>query len=103
MLDVDNFKKYNDFHGHQVGDCCLRAIARAVEAEVARAHAEGLTKDAFAARCGREEFAVVIPRASILAYEERAKRILESAQAGYEACREPAAEYRYGFHRWMTL
>ena len=80
MLDVDNFKKYNDRYGHQVGDDCLRAVANAVEAEVARANAEGLTKDAFVARYGGEEFAVVIPGASISAYEGCATRILESVR-----------------------
>ncbi|MGC2048345.1 MAG: diguanylate cyclase [Gallionella sp.] len=80
MLDVDNFKKYNDHYGHQVGDDCLRAIANAVEAEVARANSEGLTNDAFVARYGGEEFAVVIPSASISAYEGCATRILESVR-----------------------
>jgi diguanylate cyclase (GGDEF)-like protein len=80
MLDVDNFKKYNDRYGHQAGDDCLRAIAHAVETEVARTNAEGLTKDAFAARYGGEEFAVVIPGASISAYEGCATRILESVR-----------------------
>jgi len=80
MLDVDNFKKYNDRYGHQVGDDCLRAIANAVEAEVVRANSEGLTKDAFVARYGGEEFAVVIPAASISAYEGCATRILESVR-----------------------
>lgn len=27
MLDIDNFKKYNDFYGHLKGDDCLRQIA----------------------------------------------------------------------------
>lgn len=76
MLDVDNFKKYNDSYGHQAGDDCLRAIAKAVEAAVAESNASGLTKDAFAARYGGEEFAVVIPNASITAYEETATRIV---------------------------
>jgi diguanylate cyclase (GGDEF)-like protein len=77
MLDVDNFKKYNDRYGHQAGDDCLRAVAHAVEAAVAEANAEGLTKGAFAARYGGEEFAVVIPAVSLDAYEGCAVRILE--------------------------
>jgi diguanylate cyclase (GGDEF)-like protein len=78
MLDVDNFKKYNDRYGHQAGDDCLRAVAHAVEATVARSNAQGLTNDAFASRYGGEEFAVVIPAASIAAYEGCATGILES-------------------------
>jgi diguanylate cyclase (GGDEF)-like protein len=28
MIDIDHFKKYNDFHGHQMGDMILRKIGR---------------------------------------------------------------------------
>jgi diguanylate cyclase (GGDEF)-like protein len=80
MLDVDNFKKYNDHYGHLAGDDCLRAIAHAVETAVVHANAEGLTNGAFAARYGGEEFTVVIPAASIAAYEECAKRVLEAVR-----------------------
>ncbi len=80
MLDIDNFKKYNDRYGHQAGDDCLRAVAHAVETEVARTNAEGLTKDAFAARYGGEEFAVVIPGASVSVYKKCATRILDSVR-----------------------
>jgi diguanylate cyclase (GGDEF)-like protein len=80
MLDVDNFKKYNDRYGHQRGDDCLRAVANAIENSVVESNAEGLTKNAFAARYGGEEFAVVIPGASIAAYEKCAARILESVR-----------------------
>lgn len=80
MVDVDNFKNYNDYYGHQMGDDCLRNIAQAIEAAVAAANAEGLTKDAFAARYGGEEFAVVIPGASIAVYERCATRVVESVR-----------------------
>jgi diguanylate cyclase (GGDEF)-like protein len=78
MLDVDSFKNYNDCYGHQAGDDCLRAVAHAIEDAVVQANAEGLTKSAFAARYGGEEFTVVIPAASIAAYEGCAMRILET-------------------------
>lgn len=80
MLDVDNFKKYNDYYGHLTGDDCLRAIARAIETVVSGANAEGLTHGAFAARYGGEEFAVVIPNSSAEAFEGCAARILESVR-----------------------
>jgi diguanylate cyclase (GGDEF)-like protein len=80
MLDVDNFKKYNDHYGHLAGDDCLRAIAHAVETAVVQTNAESLTNGAFAARYGGEEFTVVIPAASVAAYEECAKRVLESVR-----------------------
>ncbi len=68
MLDVDNFKKYNDGYGHLAGDDCLRAIAATLAEVVAKANAAGLVRDAFAARYGGEEFAVLIPRCSAAAH-----------------------------------
>jgi diguanylate cyclase (GGDEF)-like protein len=80
MLDIDNFKKYNDKYGHQQGDDCLRAVAHAVEAVVTEYNAEGITKGAFAARYGGEEFAVVIPGGSDGAYQKIAQFIVETIQ-----------------------
>jgi diguanylate cyclase (GGDEF)-like protein len=80
MVDVDNFKNYNDYYGHQMGDECLRDIAHAIEAAVAEISAEGLMKDAFAARYGGEEFTIVIPGASVEAYEKCATRVVESVR-----------------------
>lgn len=80
MLDIDNFKKYNDCYGHPVGDACLRAVARALEIVVAEANVEGLTKNAFVARYGGEEFAVVIPEVPGAACEECATRIVEAVR-----------------------
>lgn len=78
MLDVDNFKKYNDRYGHQAGDDCLRSVASAIESAVTASNADGLTVDAFAARYGGEEFVVIIPNASAEAYEGCATRVVES-------------------------
>ncbi len=55
LLDVDQFKQYNDVAGHVGGDACLRSIA-----EVIAAIAE--TVNGIAARIGGEEFAVILPR-----------------------------------------
>ena len=57
LLDADLFKQYNDVHGHQQGDECLRVIARVVAGAVAGT-------GGIAARFGGEEFAVVLPGAS---------------------------------------
>lgn len=78
MLDIDNFKKYNDLYGHQAGDDCLRSVAQVIDAVVTEMNAEGETTDAFASRYGGEEFTVVIPHASIAACEGCATRILET-------------------------
>jgi len=80
MLDVDNFKKYNDHYGHLAGDDCLHDVAQAIEAVTESANAESLTKGAFAARYGGEEFAVVIPGSSVEAYEKCGSNIVESVR-----------------------
>ncbi|MBP9150446.1 MAG: GGDEF domain-containing protein, partial [Rhodoferax sp.] len=61
MLDIDNFKKYNDHYGHQAGDDCLRQVAQAIESCVQLANTQKLSNAAFAARYGGEEFAVIVP------------------------------------------
>jgi len=75
MVDVDNFKQYNDSHGHVQGDQCLRKVAGAVSAEMR-------TND-LVARYGGEEFAVILPNqqlkgAAIVA--ERIRRRVERLQ-----------------------
>ena len=54
MIDVDNFKKYNDTYGHYMGDICLKKIASALSKMISR-------EDDFLARYGGEEFIAVLP------------------------------------------
>jgi diguanylate cyclase (GGDEF)-like protein len=56
MLDVDNFKIFNDTYGHRQGDLGLRSVAHALEASVQR-------WDGLAARYGGDEFIVILPKA----------------------------------------
>ena len=67
MVDVDNFKAYNDANGHLGGDECLKRIATAVASEMR-------TND-LVARYGGEEFAVILPNQSLKGAAIVAERI----------------------------
>ncbi|MCL5961241.1 MAG: GGDEF domain-containing protein [Chloroflexi bacterium] len=51
LLDLDNFKKYNDTHGHLAGDDCLRLVAQAIRSAIRETD--------LVARYGGEEFVVI--------------------------------------------
>jgi diguanylate cyclase (GGDEF)-like protein len=53
LADIDCFKDYNDLHGHQQGDACLRQVAQGLAKSLHRA-------GDLVARYGGEEFAVLL-------------------------------------------
>lgn len=57
ILDIDYFKKFNDFYGHVPGDECLRTVAQTIASSLKR------PMD-FLARYGGEEFAIILPQTS---------------------------------------
>jgi diguanylate cyclase (GGDEF)-like protein len=67
MLDVDEFKSYNDRHGHPAGDEALQMIGGILR--------ENLRGADVAARYGGEEFSVLLPETSIEEAEAIAERI----------------------------
>jgi PleD family two-component response regulator len=72
MVDIDHFKKFNDAHGHAVGDQLLRMIG----ANLAR-----VTGGGHAFRYGGEEFAVIFPGKSVaetLPHLEALRRTIET-------------------------
>jgi len=75
LLDVDNFKSYNDDFGHQAGDAVLEDVARILQYTVRNYD--------MAARYGGEEFGVVLPnteKRGALDLAERVRKEIERAE-----------------------
>jgi len=81
MLDIDNFKEYNDKYGHSQGDNALKTVTRIVELNT--------RGDDFVARYGGEEFIVILPNTKIAQAAKLAERIrTKVASAIIRATRE---------------
>ena len=73
IVDVDQFKQYNDHYGHVMGDQCLVAVADALSC------VSGRSSDLLA-RYGGEEFVLMLPdtdREAALAMAERCRQSVE--------------------------
>jgi diguanylate cyclase (GGDEF)-like protein len=75
MVDIDDFKAYNDAHGHQAGDLALEMTAQCLKTALRSADV--------AARYGGEEFSILLPQtglseAGVIA--ERIRRRIERTQ-----------------------
>lgn len=57
MIDIDDFKKYNDLNGHQAGDAALKITAHCLKAALRSADV--------ACRYGGEEFCILLPQTSL--------------------------------------
>jgi diguanylate cyclase (GGDEF)-like protein len=81
MIDVDDFKRVNDTHGHLVGDRVLREIARVLR---------GCLREVdVAARYGGDEFAIILPDTDLHQAVEVSER-LRRAVNGHDFLHGPS-------------
>jgi diguanylate cyclase (GGDEF)-like protein len=91
LIDIDNFKPYNDTHGHPQGDVILQQVARLLQATVRETD--------FVARYGGEEFVVLLPETPKGLGIEIAERI----RAAVAAAQFPYAETQPGGKLTVSL
>jgi diguanylate cyclase (GGDEF)-like protein len=89
MIDVDQFKEFNDHYGHPEGDKVLTAIGGAIGGAIRR-------PGDIAARYGGEEFAVLLPNTGA----DGAMRIAETIRKSVFATAVP---HDYSSHRFVTV
>ncbi len=80
IVDIDNFKHYNDTNGHLAGDNVLRQVAQILS--------QGVRRTDIVARYGGEEFALILPATD----KEGAMIILEKLRRDIETYPFPNAE-----------
>ncbi len=70
MLDIDDFRRFNETYGHEAGDTLLRGLGDFLKKQI--------RKEDIACRYGGEEFAVIMPETSLDVARQRAERLREA-------------------------
>lgn len=89
MIDVDEFKKYNDRYGHGEGDRCLRGVAEALQTAMRR-------PEDLIARYGGEEIVLLLPDTD----STGAAAVAEAARAAVRRARTVHAASAIG---WVSV
>jgi diguanylate cyclase (GGDEF)-like protein len=92
LIDIDYFKHYNDYYGHQGGDDCLVRVAQMI-AQMARRSTD------LVARYGGEEFAAILPNTNTLA----ALMLAESIQQAIASLAIPHAQSKVSSYVSLSL
>lgn len=74
LIDIDNFKKINDIHGHRAGDCALRYLVNTAR--------DTLRQHDIIGRIGGDEFAVILPDTAVHDAHLIGDRMLEALMSG---------------------
>ena len=75
FIDIDDFKKVNDTHGHKVGDDVLCRVAEQLSPADRK-----MRESDFTARYGGEEFVVILPETGLKGAQIKAERIRAAVQ-----------------------
>jgi diguanylate cyclase (GGDEF)-like protein len=67
ILDIDNFKKVNDTHGHTTGDAVISALGKLLQ--------RSIRSEDTACRIGGEEFAIILPETTVEGAEVVSEKI----------------------------
>ncbi|MBC8570796.1 GGDEF domain-containing protein [Zongyangia hominis] len=86
MVDIDDFKTYNDSFGHQRGDTCLRLVAQAMNVQMSQG---------YFLRYGGEEFCGIVMGLSPSEALEEGRSLCEAVEALKLDTAEP--------HRYVTV
>lgn len=102
MIDIDNFKDYNDTYGHPAGDRVLERLAGVFREEIRSSDIlEASRRTDTVARYGGEEFVIILPSTGRTGAKEVGKRIVDNV-ADIDAFEQQVtvsigvAEYREG-------
>ncbi|WP_407308628.1 diguanylate cyclase [Desulfosporosinus sp. SB140] len=98
IIDVDNFKLFNDRYGHQFGDTVLVSIVRELR--------KNLREEDLIARYGGEEFVVLIPEATekiMLHISEKIREVVEKTRVlNVQTNQEVSVTVSIGVTLWHT-
>lgn len=92
LIDIDQFKQFNDHYGHGSGDECLGRVAKALQLRVQR-------PSDFVGRYGGEEFAAVLPDTDL----DDAMRVAQYFHAGLAALQIPHVQSTVNPHVTISI
>jgi len=97
LLDLDNFKNYNDTLGHLAGDEALRTVGRIINKSIREGVDAGF-------RYGGDEFAIILIDADIQIAKEIGRRIEESLKENIHTTHKMCEDcLDHGLHRLIRL